>query len=207
VDTMKFAPIPRADARAVFDLPADARVLLTVGGLVERKGFHRVIACIPELLHEFPTLQYIAVGAGGPEGDYSATLHRLVAELGVGQHVRFLGSLPPERVAHAISAADVFVLATSNEGSANVLLEALACGVPVVTTDVGGNRAIVCRENLGTVVPFGDDSALYAALRAALQRQWDPAVLRAYAQNNSWAQRVPMLLEEFAAIQARRAAD
>ena len=197
VDTQRFRPLPRAEARSALGLDEEARVLVTVGGLVERKGYHRVIACLPELLEEFPQLHYLCVGAAGPEGDYSAELQAQVASLGLGQRVRFLGAMLPEKVREVVAAADVSVLATRNEGWANVLLEAMACGVPVVATDVGGNAEVICREDLGTIVPFDDHTALLEALRDALRRDWDRAAIREYAERNDWSTRVPILVDEF----------
>lgn len=203
VDSDRFQPMARDEARRPLGLPAAARILITVGGLVERKGFHRVIACLPELCLQFPDLHYIAVGSAGPEGDYSAKLHAQVAELGLGKRVHFLGALAPEEVHRAMAAADVMVLATRNEGWANVLLEACACGVPVVATDVGGNAEVICRDDLGTIVPFGDHEALLAAIRDALQRDWSHSSIRRYAEENDWNVRVPILVDEFRRIAAR----
>jgi glycosyltransferase involved in cell wall biosynthesis len=204
VDSDKFAPHACAAARIALGIPADAKVLITVGGLVERKGFHRVIACLPRLLGTFPTLHYLAVGSAGPEGDYSAHLQAQVQELGLTERVHFLGALPPLRVCEALSAADVFVLSTRNEGWANVLLEAMACGLPVVATDVGGNAEVICRADLGTIVPFGDGDALARALAQALGQNWDRAAIRRYAEENDWQQRVTTLLEEFRALYPRQ---
>ena len=67
----------------------------------------------------------------------------MVRALGLDDRVHFLGPLPNDRLNVPLSAADVFVLATSYEGWANVFLEAMACGLPVVTTDVGGNAQVV----------------------------------------------------------------
>jgi glycosyltransferase involved in cell wall biosynthesis len=202
VDSARFAPMPRGEARRALGLDDEAQVLVTVGGLVERKGFHRVIACLPELREEFPKLHYLCVGSAGPEGDFSARLKEQVAELGLGGCVHFLGALPPDEVRRTVSAADVSVLATRNEGWANVLLEAMACGVPVVATDVGGNAEVVCREDLGTIVPFDDHAALVRALGDALRRDWDRAVIRGYAEANDWNTRVPVLVSEFRRIAA-----
>jgi glycosyltransferase involved in cell wall biosynthesis len=208
VDSARFQPVARSAARRTLEIPEDARVLITVGGLVERKGFHRVIACLPSLLQEFPTLYYLAVGSAGPEGDYSAVLQAQIRKLGLTERVRFLGGLPPDRVCTALSAADVFVLSTRNEGWANVLLEAMACGLPVVATDVGGNAEVICRADLGTIVPFDDHESLLAALRRALRVDWDRAAIRRYAQENDWQQRVRTLLDEFRNLHATaRAAD
>lgn len=197
VDTVRFSPRDRACARSALGLSATAPVLISVGGLVPRKGFHRVIEVLPQLLQKFPALIYLVVGGPSAEGDNRADLERQVADLGVHDSVRFLGPRPPAALADVLSAADVFVLATSNEGWANVFLEAMACGLPVVTTDVGGNREVVCEESLGIVVPFGDPQALATALAEALGRSWDRGVIRRYAEENSWVERVERLSDRF----------
>lgn len=197
VDISKFQPHPKDEARAKLGIAPKARVLISVGGLVERKGFHRVIPLLPELLKTYPDLVYLIVGGASAEGDNRAELEKMVADLGLGAHVRFLGPKPHEELAAVLSAADVFVLATRAEGWANVFLEAMACGLPVVTTDVGGNREVVCRPELGEVVPFGDAHALGQALHAALKTQWNAERIRQYAQENAWPHRVQVLLDVF----------
>ena len=203
VDTGVFHPVERAAARARYGLPDDARVLISVGGLVERKGMHRVIDCLPALRVQHPDLHYLIVGGASGEGDLRAELEAQVAWLGLGGCVHFLGTLPPDELKWPLSAADVFVLATRNEGWANVFLEAMACGLPVVTTDVGGNREVVCRDELGRVVPFGDAAALRLAIGAALDRDWDRAAILDYAQANQWDKRVAQLLRAFEPLLAK----
>jgi glycosyltransferase involved in cell wall biosynthesis len=205
VDTAKFHRLDRREARRRLGLTMDARVLISVGALVERKGFHRVLECLPELRRRFPDLRYLIVGGSGPEGDWSAQLRRSVADLGLQDCVLFLGALAPEELKEPLSAADVFVLATRNEGWANVFLEAMACGLPIVTTEVGGNAEVVSNPGLGTLVPFGDRERLAAALADALERDWDRGAIIAYAQANSWERRIRTLAEEFAAIAAHHA--
>ena len=197
VDIARFHPVDRAAARDQYGLPQDARVLISVGGLVERKGMHRVIDCLPALIGRHPGLHYLVVGSGGPEGDMRAELDAQVARLGLAGRVHFLGALPPDELNVPLSAADVFVLSTRNEGWANVFLEAMACGLPVVSTDVGGNAEVVCRSELGTIVPFGDAPALTAALDDALVREWDRAAILDYAHANQWDKRVAQLLRAF----------
>ncbi|KAB2320143.1 glycosyltransferase family 4 protein [Betaproteobacteria bacterium SCN1] len=200
VDVEIFQPVDRAEARRRFGLPDTAKVLISVGGLVERKGMHRVIDCLPGLLAAQPNLHYLIVGSGGPEGDMRPELEAQVARLGLGGRVHFLGALPPAELKWPLSAADVFVLATRNEGWANVFLEAMACGLPVVSTDVGGNAEVVCRPELGSIVPFGDAAALERALDTALGRQWDRAAILDYARDNQWDRRVAQLLRAIDAV-------
>ncbi len=197
VDADKFAPVSRQEARARYRLAENAKVLVTVGGLVERKGFHRVIACLPELLKSHADLHYLVVGGPCPEGDMSQALKDQATALGLGDRVHFLGAIPPEGLKWPLSAADVFVLSTRNEGWANVILEAMACGLPVVASDVGGNAEVVCRPELGEIVPFDDQAALTEALDRALARAWNDNAILAYARDNHWDKRVEDLTALF----------
>ncbi len=200
VDTGKFHPVDRLAAREQLGIANDMPVLISVGGLVERKGFHRVIACLPAMIEQYPALQFLIVGGASAEGDMRAELEQLIETLQLQDHVRFLGILPAASLKWPLSAADVFVLSTRNEGWANVFLEAMACGLPVIATDVGGNAEVVCRAALGSIVPFDDPAALGGAIQAALANRWDSDEILRYAQDNDWNKRVALLVAEFAAI-------
>jgi phenylacetate-CoA ligase len=204
VDADRFAPVSRDEARASLGISPQAKVLVTVGGLVERKGFHRVMDAMRALGTHFADLHYLVVGGPSVEGDWSERLRRHAAELGLTGRVHFLGAMAPEALRTPLSAADVFVLASSNEGWANVFLEAMACGLPVVATDVGGNREVVASPELGTVVPFDDHAALVDALRDALGRAWDRERIVAYARANDWEGRVQVLEAELRRLAGSR---
>ena len=139
----------------------------------------------------------LIVGEGGPEGDVTRQLKDQVESLNLKETVKFLGAFSSDRLRIPLSAANLFTLATSNEGWANVLLEAMACGLPVVTTDVGGNKEVVNQPELGTVVPFEEPKLLLRALVDALSKNWDYQFIRSYAEENSWVNRVDVLCEEF----------
>lgn len=200
VDLSRFYPLPKAEARAVLGLAAQGPVLVSVGGLCERKGFHRVLACLPRLRQRHPGLRYLVVGGPSAEGDLTAQLQQQVRDLALEGCVVFAGPQPPDALRQWLSAADVFVLATRNEGWANVFLEAMACGLPVVTTRVGGNAEVVNAPELGAVVPFGDEPALEAAIDQALRTPWDRARIRTYAEANTWDRRIEVLEREFGAL-------
>lgn len=197
VDLDKFQRLDKAEARQSLGLAPQDKVLVSVGGLVERKGFHRVIDVLPGLAARFPTLRLLIVGGATAEGNNRAELEAQVASLGLQDQVQFLGPQPHDQLAPILSAADVFVLATRNEGWANVFLEAMACGLPVVTTDVGGNREVVVSEDYGLVVPFGDQNTLTKALAEALVKPWNTDKITAYAQTNTWGKRVAILLKKY----------
>ena len=197
IDVIKFYPLDKSDARAELNISNDAKVLISVGALVDRKGFHRVIELLPALVKQYPNLIYLIVGGDSPEGNIYSRLQQQVKALSLEDHVRFLGAYPSDQLKLPLSSSDVFVLATANEGWANVFLEAMACGLPVITTDVGGNKEVVNSPELGTVVAFGEPEALLSALLKALKKEWQSSVIINYAQQNSWDTRVNVLTDEF----------
>ena len=200
VDLEKFHPVEKKLAREILKIKDATKVLVTVGALVERKGFHRVLEILPNLIKRHPDILYLVVGGASAEGDWTQRLKQQVEELNLDRFVRFLGPKAPEELKNILSAADVFVLPSSNEGWANVLLEAMACELPIVTTDVGGNKEVVCRNDLGIIIPFGDSDKLYNALDQALYLNWDRQKIIEYARENSWDSRVDILVEEFEKI-------
>ena len=200
VDTEKFQALDKLHARHELGISESASVLITVGGLVERKGFHRVMDVMPTLREEFPNLVYLVVGGASAEGDWSEYLKELASDLGIADSVRFLGQLAPDQLSLPLSAADVFVLSSRNEGWANVILESMACGTPVIASDVGGNAEVVCAEEFGEIIPFDDRNALVSALRGALSKTWNREALIGYAKRNDWQYRVDKLLDQFTLV-------
>ncbi len=200
VDLEKFYPVAKKQAKEKMAIPHTSKVLITVGALVERKGFHRVLEILPSIVKRHPDTLYLIVGGSSAEGDWTERLQQQVEEQGLNSHVRFLGPRPPDELKNILSAADLFVLPTRNEGWANVLLEAMACGLPVVTTDVGGNAEVVCSQELGLIVPYGDSKKLLSAVEFALTKNWDQQYILDYARANSWENRVNILFDEFEKI-------
>lgn len=190
VDSHRFQPEDHEEARLRLGISATDKVMISVGWLIERKGYHRVIDVMPDLVKHHPTLRYLIVGGATGADSMEADLKQQVSQLGLQEHVRFLGSMKPCDLKWPLSAADLFVLATSREGWANVFLEAMACGLPVVTTDVDGNPEVVCRPELGETVPFGDSRALQAAIERSLEKAWDRSLIRQHAEANSWDNRI-----------------
>ncbi len=135
-------PAPRRRDR--LSLSTQARVVASVGRLHPLKGHDLVIEAIAAL----PDATLLIAGSG-PEG---TALGKLARRLGVADRVRLLGQLAHDELPIVYSASDVLVLASSHEGWANVLLEAMACGTPVVATNVGGSREIVDAPEAGMIV-------------------------------------------------------
>jgi glycosyltransferase involved in cell wall biosynthesis len=199
VDTERFRIGDRAEARRRLGLPADGPLLLTVAGVYPGKGQHTVVDALPDLLARHEHLTYAMVGATRPGDSYRWQLEQTVARLGLGDRVRFVGPVAHEALPPWFNAADLMVLPTESEGWPNVLLESLACGVPVVATRVGGVPEIVVDGEHGLLVPHGDQAALTHALLAALDASWDRAALARRAARFDWEDSVEQVLEEMTA--------
>ena len=116
--------------------------------------------------------------------------------------VRFLGAVPHAELAALYGAADALVLASSREGWANVLLEAMACGTPVVATDIWGTPEVVADPAAGRLVPERTPAALAAAVAALLADPPARAATRRYAERFSWDATVEGQLALFAEVVA-----
>jgi glycosyltransferase involved in cell wall biosynthesis len=205
IDPAIFYPRDRAAGRRKFGIADSQRIILSVGALIERKGHHRVMRALHDLQAEGIGASLLIAGSAGPEGVYEGTLRKLVAELGLEDQVRFLGQVPPETLPELMSAADVMCLATTREGWPNVVHEALACGTPVVATDVGGIPDMIPTGDYGIVVPVNHPAALRDALRKALAKSWDHAAISARARARSWDQVAAEVLEQMQQVLAEQA--
>ena len=157
----------RPAARADLRVPPSARLVLYVGRLVAAKGLHELLEAMAALSPSVHGLHLALLG----EGPLEAALRRRIAAL-PGLQVTLAGAQPPETVARWMAAADVVTLPSHSEGHPNVLVEAMACGRPVVATRVGGIPEVVDRSS-GILVPPHDPPALRRGLAQALARQWD----------------------------------
>lgn len=169
VDVERFRPRPewRAPVRAELGLPEDAFVFLMVANLVRQKGHGDYLEAAATLARTHPRAVHVFAGSGDAT-EWRATADRL----GLGDAVRFLGFRAD--VERLFAAADASVIASfAGEGVSGVLRESLACAVPVITTDVGGNAELVRHESTGLVVPMRDPPALASAMARLID---DPAL-------------------------------
>jgi teichuronic acid biosynthesis glycosyltransferase TuaC len=188
VDCEKFRPIAQAFAREQLGLPADRRILLSVGNRLENKGFHLLIEALPRIRERFPEAMVVIVGGRTPYGaDFTPVIDAAVRRHGLEQHVRLVGSWPHEELAVWYSAADLFVLLSSREGSPNVLMETLACGTPAVATPVGGIPEMLRDERLGIVLPERSVPAAAEGIIEALGRDWDRGAIRQIMEQRDWS--------------------
>ncbi len=186
VDEQEFFPVQRKVARAQLGLPVESKIIVGVGSLIERKGYHVVLHALTELQTQgVHNVVYAIVGAPGEEGDYSTELNRIVGELNLGDAVRFVGRKDSDELHMWYSAADCSCLASSKEGWANVILESLACGTPVVGTKIWGTPEVITSPLYGVLVDRSPQS-IAAGLKEALGKDWDREELVKYASTFKW---------------------
>ncbi|WP_404379867.1 glycosyltransferase family 4 protein [Caenispirillum salinarum] len=179
--TMFRPPADRAALRRDLGLPpaGAAPVLASVGHLIERKRHHLAIEALPHLP---PETRLLIAGEGPEEG----ALKRRAEVLGVAGRVRFLGRLPHDRLHEVYGACDALVLASSREGWANVLLEAMACGTPVAASRIWGTPEVVAAPEAGRLFDDPTGAAVARAVAALLADPPDRAATRAYAERFGW---------------------
>jgi glycosyltransferase involved in cell wall biosynthesis len=175
VEMERFRPVDRAAAKARFGV--EGPVIVFVGHLIELKGPMLALAA----LEKIPGATLIMVG----EGAQRRQIERAALEKGLSGRLRLLGTRPHAELPGLLAMADVMVLPSRREGLANAWVEAVACGTPVVTTDVGGAREVIDRPEAGRIVAR-DPEAIAAAVRDILANPPDPGNVRKAAEKFSW---------------------
>lgn len=177
LDRERFHPIDRGAARALVSAIPELGIwskgplLVTPGALIARKGQRLAMAALARL----PDARLALAGAGEDE----AALRAYARDLGVADRVHFLGQVGHDALPALLCAADALVLPSASEGLANVWVEALACGTPIVVPDIGGAREIVKDSSAGRIAPR-DADAIAAAVQDILA---DPPAQDAVAAN------------------------
>ncbi|KQY81980.1 glycosyltransferase family 4 protein [Pelomonas sp. Root1444] len=200
VDLERFRPLPQDQMRAELGIGGDP-LLLSVGHLIERKGHHVAIEALAALARQRPGARLVIIG----EGEERAALTALAARLGVADRVRLTGSLPNTELLKWYSAADVLLLCSSREGWANVLLESMACGTPVVATDIWGTPEVVAAPQAGRLVAERTGAAFALGIESLLGAGVDRAATRSYAEGFSWQATTEGQLDLFHAIRREAA--
>ena len=195
VDTQLFYPEPERDILRQ-QLGYSGFSLLSVGHLIKRKGHDKVIS----LLAQLDNVQLHIAGDGPLEHELRAQVSRL----GLSQRVHFIGHQSQAQLRQHYTAADCMVLASSREGWANVLLEAMACGCPVVATPAGGTPEVIAHPHAGIVSHDFSVEALLSALLTLKQNMPAREDVSAYARTLSWDQSIILLKQTFENVLQQR---
>ena len=177
VDIALFRP-PEDRAAVRRSLGLTRPTLISVGYLIERKGHHRTI----EAMQQLPEFALLIAG----EGPERARLEAQIARLNLHGRVRLLGTRPHAELPPLYGAADAMVLASSREGWANVLLESMACGTPVVASNIWGNPEVVQEPAAGVIAEENTPDGIAAGVRRLFAALPARTATRAYAERFSW---------------------
>jgi glycosyltransferase involved in cell wall biosynthesis len=197
IDSAVYYPRPSREILKRYGIADDVPMVLSAGYLIERKGHHKVIRALRTLADRGCTAHLAIAGGPGAEGEYEPTLRRLVSDLNLEDRVHFLGSVAPQDLACLMSMASLLVLASSNEGWPNVVNEALACGLPVVATDIGAIPEMLPSEEYGFIVQPDDERGLAAAIERGLGRSWEREKIARWGASRSWGQVAAEVLQCF----------
>jgi glycosyltransferase involved in cell wall biosynthesis len=176
VDLEIFHVKDRAALRGQFGV--SGLVLASVGLLIERKGHHLII----EALKHVPDATLLLAGSG-PDRQ---KLEELATQLGVKDRVRFLGNVDQKTLCDIYNCADISILASSREGWANVLLESMACGTPVLGSAVWGTPEVIASPDAGLLLKNRDAESIVAGIHQLRSAMPDRAATRRYAEQFDW---------------------
>lgn len=180
LDRSVFHVRSRSAARRALDQPEDAKLIVFVGRLYEAKGIIELLDAFEVLAARRPSYRLVVIGSGPAHAvcEERATRH--------GERLRLAGELDPERIAEWLAASDVLALPSHDEGTPNVVLEALGCGRKIVASNVGGIPALVSSPEQGQLVPPRAVPALTAALERVLDEPYDAERVAASVELFDW---------------------
>jgi teichuronic acid biosynthesis glycosyltransferase TuaC len=177
----------RHTRRATLGIDSEAKVLIFVGNLIKAKGVFELLSSFTKLASSRPNLYLIMVGTGSEQ----KKIENLIASATLDKRILLTGKVPHSEVSSLLSAADIFVFPTHNEGLPNALLEAMACGLPIVATRAGGIPEVVTDRKSGILINPQDCNSLsntieYLLDHEAVARQMGAAGKQYVEANFSW---------------------
>ena len=180
-DLDKFHAFPKNEARRKLGL-SNKRTLISVGGLIHRKGFDLLIKAVKILIQDYQEDVHLVIVGEGPSRVELATL---ISKLNLTERVRMVGAIPHKDLYLWFNAADLFCLTSRREGWACVLVESLACGTPVVASNVWGAPEIITSDGIGLLTTL-DERDIAAKISLALNKEWDHGSIVDYTKRYTW---------------------
>lgn len=180
VNTDELYPVNKSIARSLLDLPYDEKILLQLGRMVPRKGVDNVIRALSKVKCGNTKVRLLIVGGDADTAQELTRLQQLASELKINDKVYFLGQKSREELKYYYAAADLFITTPWYEPFGITPLEAMACGTPVIGSNVGGIKFSVADGHSGVLVPPKDPGALANKITGLLR---SPALLREMGNN------------------------
>jgi D-inositol-3-phosphate glycosyltransferase len=167
VDTNCFCSIHKTESRKKLDLPENRKIVFSLRRLVYKNGLDTLIDSAKHVVKDFPDILFVVAGKGPSKG----LIEDRIKELGIKSNIKLTGFVPDELLPLYYNAADYFILpSASGEGLPLVLFEAMACGLPVIATTVGGTPEIIDNMKNGVLIPPRDPEAMAKALSVLLKK-------------------------------------
>ncbi len=182
INTKLFHPLDLQACREELNIPKGKKVILYAGNFVQGKGIEHLIEAFLQKFGNSP--EYFLCLTGG--GILKKKLVRKVNAGGMKDNVLFVDRLSHDKMPVLMNACDVFCLPSLNEGCPNVILEAMACGKPVVGSNVGGIPELITAGKTGLLTKPADPASLAQVLENAVHKNWDAAAIRASVEKLSW---------------------
>jgi glycosyltransferase involved in cell wall biosynthesis len=195
-DDKLFKPFSTIAARKKLGLPLNKKILLSIGNLVDDKGHTHLIDAMRLVLKERNDVILVIVGSGS----LKEPLKKKTRELGLDGKILLVGQKKHEEIPVWMNACDVFVLPSLCESFGVVIIEALACGKPVVATRVGGIPEIITDKDFGILVEPACPLPLSEGLLDALERKWVHSKIALYAKKYSWTSVVQNILKVYSDV-------
>lgn len=192
IDGSLFYRREQAEARRKLGLDDDSRIILSVAALVPLKGLDSLIDAMKLL----PTEKLYLLG----EGPERAALEKRIAEGGLSDRVFLVGARPQEELPEWYAAADLFCLASSREGCPNVVIEAMACGTPVIAADVGGISELVDGPNCGRLIYSVTAESLAREITLALATNWNRQGIARSHSSRTWSVVAEEILDHWESV-------
>lgn len=167
-DFQTLGDVDKQGLRAKLGLSPNVPIIFTSGRLVSGKRLETLISALPQVLEHYPDSALYIAGTGQHQADsVEDALRAQVAELGLGERVKFLGLVDGATITQYLAVATLYAFTSESEGMPNAILEAMAAGLPIVATDIGGVREVL-DETCAHLITVGDSAALGAAILAIL---------------------------------------
>ncbi len=191
VDHQLFYPLPPEQLQNTPPV-TNSKKIFFIGNLKKEKGCMDLLESFIQLSPHHPELKLYFAGTGA----MLPIMKKHCTDAQLQDRVQFLGKVKHQDLNYWYNTADFVCLPSYNEGVPNVLLEAMACGTPIVATNVGGIPEIIT-DDTGLLVPTGDIHALKDKLDEALHRNWDHDAINRHAQQFSWEKNIQQMLDIF----------
>ncbi len=183
----------KAALRRQLQLPDNGHLFLFVGNWVPVKGLTFLFDALAKVCQQFPAAKLAMIG----QGKLEPLLKQQAQQLGIEKQIIWVGPRSHAEIPFWMSAADFLVLPSLSEGYGLVVLEALACGTPVIASQVGGIPEILISNDYGALVPPHNSEALARAMLGAIDKNWETKKLVDYAHTGTWSARTQKLVQVY----------